>query len=526
LLVCLMAVPVFAWEFSMTGAHHSEYRYLTQLGENGFFGRYDQINPAVGEAVNLYSGVHFLQYSGQDIIGGSEAATHAFWLDIDPELRLNKAIRIRGRYRVGNTTAPLGTYDTKQFHSQKGGVYNEMTYGGWSMLWGTAQTPWGTIVLGKRPFAFGTGLIFDGTTTLSTDSILFVAPYGPFRFLIAQQAARATGLATNRANKTGVEEWEHTAVMTYQCGPLEFGAFLQYVSAHGGPECNDTFQALGVTLDRKLFLGSQYLKYANGRFFFNAEVAQHLVSDNYSGTPAALAAFSTVQRNLGNVWGTPQYTEHVRWMVETGVLAGPLKLSLLYANVPGGNNRGDKSYQSGLVNTTVFAPYSLLMVRDYGSGLVAYSGSIYEGMLQDAAYIGARADYAIAANLNAWVAGGYAERINNSQGWGCVAPVAGRARFADRGIIDNSPAVALGIARVVPNKDLGWEINGGIDWKLMEGLRILQEVGYFQPGNWFKHAYIDAGVNPAAPAFGPADVTWDRNIDPILAYYLTANFEF
>jgi hypothetical protein len=498
-----MAVPAFAWEFSMSGAFHSEYRYLTQLGENGFFGRYDQVAAAAGvaEVPNLYTGVHFLQISGQDMVGGSDASTHAFWAQIDPQIRINKAIRIRGRYRIGDLDSPLGNYDTKQFHSMDGGVLDEFAYGGWTMLWGTAQTPWGTIVLGKRPFAFGNGLMFDGTTTLSTDSILFVAPYGPFRFLIGQQAARSSGVTLNRANKTGVEEWEHTAAMTYSCGPLQLGTFLQYVSIHGGPEG----AVLPGTRDTKVFLGDQYLKYANGRFFLNAEIAAHLVDTHWS-------------------FQAPTYQEHVRWMVEMGVLAGPVKLSALYANVPGGNNRADKSYQSGLVNATLFVPYSMLMVRNYGSGLVAYSGDIYEGMLQDAAFFGVRIDNAVAANLNVWVAGAYAERINNSQGWGCVAPatggvMGGRAVFADQGTVDPGD----GLFRVVPNTDLGWEVSGGIDWKLMEGLRVLQEVGYYQPGKWFKHAYVDAGVGLAHDA---ASVNWERSIDPILAYYLTANFEF
>ena len=488
LLVCLVAVPAFAWEFSMSGAFHSEYRYITQLGENGFFGRYDQV--VVGEAINLYTGVHFLQISGFDIVGSSDAATHCFWMQIDPQLRINKAVRIRGRYRVGDRNAPLGFYDTKQFYSMDGGVLEEFAYGGWTMLWGSAQTPWGTIVLGKRPFAFGTGLLFDGTSTLTTDSILFVAPYGPFRFLIGQQAARSTGLSFNRANKTAVEEWEHTGVLTYSSGPMQLGTFLQYVSIHAGPETG-----VAPTRDLKQFIFDQYMKYANGRFFLNAEIGGLLNDTHFIGA-------------------APTYTEHVRWMVEAGVLAGPLKFSAIYGSVPGGNNGADKSYQSGLVNNTVFAPYSMMIVRNYGSllGNGGYSGTVYEGTLQDAALIGVRADYAIAANLNAWVAGAYAERINNSQGWGCVAPAGLRATFVDQN------------GRKVPNTDLGWEIDWGIDWQLLEGLRILNEYAYFQPGNWVKHAFNDAST--LGVGFGPNFVNWNRSIDPILAAYLTANFEF
>ena len=66
LLICFVAVPAFAWEFSMTGAFNSEYRYITQLGDNGFFGKYDQLN--LLEAVNLYTGVHFLQISGFAVV--------------------------------------------------------------------------------------------------------------------------------------------------------------------------------------------------------------------------------------------------------------------------------------------------------------------------------------------------------------------------------------------------------------------------------------------------------------------------
>ena len=99
------------------------------------------------------------------------------------------------------------------------------------------------------------------------------------------------------------------------------------------------------------------MKYANGRFFLNAELGGFINQTNrdYNQGAQALFPFPAITPN-------PTYIEHIRYVIEAGVLAGPLKFSVIYGNVPGGDNGtdnnafngSDKSYQAGLVNNTLF----------------------------------------------------------------------------------------------------------------------------------------------------------------------------
>jgi hypothetical protein len=36
---------------------------------------------------------------------------------------------------------------------------------------------------------------------------------------------------------------------------------------------------------------------------------------------------------------------------------------------------------------------------------------------------------------------------------------------------------------------IGWEVNLGCDWKLLEGLTFKTRYSYWQPGDWFTEAY-------------------------------------
>jgi hypothetical protein len=506
LMVCLVASPAFAWEFSMSGAFVQEYRYLTQMGDNGLLGPKDLVgpNPGVAEAPNLWTGIHFQQISGQQYSGSSVATTHAQYMNIEPQIRVNKAVRIRGRYRIGNDNT-WNTFDPKYYNSMEPGPWRAFADGQWMMLWATAQTPWGIIAAGKRPFAFGTGLMFDGTVNTTTESVLFVAPYGPFRFLIGFYPARSTGWTMNRASKKGNEEHEWAFVLTYSCGPLQLGTFWDWIQLEAGREGGGLQFAGGDHWSGSVLVTDHYMKYNNGRVFLNAEVA-------------------TYDRTIRRLQAIPLYVNHWRWMVEGGFMFGPSKVSVLYATVWGGESLTfQTSYSAGLGNTTVFTPYSLLMVRNYGLG-TQFSGTAWEGNMDNAWCLALRHDYAVAANLNLWASFFTAWRkFRETESWGCIN-LSG-AGAAHTGMVEFGPIP--GASRWIPNDDLGWEVYVGADWKLLEGLRVTLEGAYFQAGDWWKHACVSTTRGAAAMvAGGNAGVDPWREIDPVVAFYLTANFEF
>ena len=121
-------------------------------------------------------------------------------MDMDPRIKINEAITIRGKYHIGGWGFSENLSDVRYPADQSpkhwdavgnltaGSWYSAMTIPGvgqsfspgyWNMLWVTAQTPWGTIVVGKRPFLFGTGLMFNGADNTSIETISLVVPMGP-----------------------------------------------------------------------------------------------------------------------------------------------------------------------------------------------------------------------------------------------------------------------------------------------------------------------------------------------------------
>ena len=123
------------------------------------------------------------------------------------------------------------------------------------------------------------------------------------------------------------------------------------------------------------------------------------------------------------------------------------------------------------------------LVGIYGGGNNSFDGRGY-WTAQDFLSYAARLDYTVAANLN--VFGSYVS-MNRASDTGTrlgqlTAAVPCRA---------TSAAVAV---PNVPDDYLGWEANVGVNWKLLEGLTFNSQFAYWQPGDWFKFAYVDQGA--------------------------------
>jgi hypothetical protein len=272
------------------------------------------------------------------------------------------------------------------------------------------------------------------------------------------------------------------------------------------------------------------MKYNNGRAFFNAEAAWLYWTDRFHSDPDATI--------------TPPHTsdaEQWRYMLEFGLIAGPAKLSLLHAWTPGPDRRAGvligkqpaafvrhPEFDRQLGNFDVFRPYSYLFSYNYGAGLNAYNLS-GDGYVRDACVFAARADYAIASNLNVFGSAFYANRTSNGYSWGALGPNAGSAAFP------NTPDanVSFNINRYaaspnIPDTALGYELNAGFDWKLLEGWTAGMVVGYWQPGKWFNYACVDRSVpgweiGAAGNNFGARP---NRKIDPIMGGEFSLVFDF
>ena len=537
--------PASAWEFSMEGEFAWTYEWYSQGGHEGFFGPYDVDRSAGPTALNLnfWNGGQF----DTNITTGADARWSYMDVDLDPMITINEAIMLRAHYHLGT----YGDPDASDYHTfDSPGTDRAFADGQWTMFWATAITPWGTFGVGKRPWQFGTGLQYDGSDGLSTGSMVFVAPFGPFDLGFACYAYRYVGPSSlgfgdpfditapvnpyfSRADVAGIPQKDFAAFAFYHNGPLEAGILASYTTYHIGGESalmvGGTNQ--GIALDSDLFHGTLFAKYHNGRFFFNGEAAWLYWTDRYSD-PAGL---------LGTP--NPRYVEQWRYMVETGAVTGPMKTTLFFAWTPGPDRRNfaligkqnaafvwHDTFDTHLSNFDVFAGYSFLFSYNYGSGLNAYNLS-GDGYVRDAFVLAARIDYAVACNLNVRCSFFRAERTSHGYGWGCIGPT-------DFSYDGNAPDGSISVnlnghpnatdAPNIPDGSLGWEVDAEIVWQLLDGFAVSALFGYWQPGKWFSYACINRAVaNWNAPV---AANCWgtrpDRVIDPVIGGQIGMAFWF
>ena len=491
--VCLaIAVPASAWEFTMDGAYTWEYDYRSQGGQSGFFGPYDQdAGSGIAGAgagffapINGWLGEHAGTNGG--FVSGSDAAWNVFYMSTNMEVKINPAVRVRGNYYIGEW-APTATTDlapnidigagnlvaSQALNNRWSGIQRSFSPGYWNTLWMTAELPWGIVTVGKRKSTFGLGMYNNGEESRSSESLALTVPYGPFRFQISIYPARRATVANNYefvttlagtppVNTTGYfnqdfdknnSRWWDTTIaqFTYRNGPFETGAYINPLRWTNGGEGIINSSATRQTSkfnERTEAYGVAYMKYNNGRFFFNTELDWDLQTNR--NRVKAAGGGSAAASVTPNVFGQPlvrtdTYIENWRAVAEGGVLCGPAKLALITAWAAGPDRRaGVQIDRTGLINsagrsfnsvfdnlrqptsfsnTGLFRPYSLLMVYDYGLG-THINGDTGNGYVEDAMVYGGRLDYAVAANLNTYLSFFWADRVAQSgYGWGFIKPV-------------------------------------------------------------------------------------------------------
>jgi hypothetical protein len=126
----------------------------------------------------------------------------------------------------------------------------------------------------------------------------------------------------------------------------------------------------------------------------------------------------------------------------------------------------------------------------------------------------------MAANLNIYASYFYANRVSHGYGWGFIrpgistqvsmlfddqtteTPPSGRVEYRSNGsYIEAVPSI--------PDNSLGWEVNVGVDWALLEACRLSITGAYWNPGKWFNYACIDKGVRDWD--FPTAENLWGTN---------------
>jgi hypothetical protein len=357
--------------------------------------------------------------------------------------------------------------------------------------------------------------------------------------------------------------------MTYRSGPLDIGVFFAWQQWHAGAEARAaTYTQAALRLsplawtfadgpegknrfnsyDLDQYHGTIYLKYNDGRFFFNTEWAFWYETDRLAKSVSEPATGPTSI----NGKGLRYMVESWRLMFEFGTIVGPAKVSFLYAFLPGPDRRGGYLYDNqpyfqspGQACYGVFSPYTYLLGYVYGSGVNAYDTS-RNGYINAAEVLATRLDYAVAANLNVFGTFLWARRSSNGYGWGFMRPALNPA------VTSTVNATADGIANFIqwtpyvsyanndgapniPDTSLGWELAAGFDWMLLERLTLKGLLAYWPPGKWFNYACIDRGVtawnqqtrtNINSTPYYPFGTNPDRVIDPVIGGELSLTLDF
>lgn len=554
--IFVLAPPASAWELRMDGSYTWQFDMRGQMGTNGFFGPYyfDSGTTGTLHSANAWLGANAAP--ADQLVSGTNGSDNVTYMNTNVDLRINPAIRVRGSYYIGSWTTPFdftssgNLVASQYFNYTAPGVQRSFSPGYWNTLWLTAQLPWGTLAVGKRPSIFGTGLAWNGTENRSSESFTISAPYGPFLIMFHLYPSREgnEGYYNRNFDQTNKRAYDVRAAVVYRDGPIDVGVHSFWTRRHRNPErliATAVTKATSETRERDDFYGAVYFKYNNGRFFMNSEFDWYNRLDRVRQT-------NIVNGVTGTVTGAAtRYVMNYRLMSELGVMAGPTKVALMASwlsgpdrrrgvtdnivqgvlvdptvnNAPAGATANGRIASATASNTGLYRPYSYLMVYAYGLG-THINADTANGYVEDAMTYSARVDYAVAANLNVYSSFFWADRVGNGYGWGYLRP---STVVADNGLVTGvyrgtsaSTAAHTSIAPNIPDNNLGWEIDAGFDWKLLEGLLVNSTFAYWQPGKWFNYAAADKAI-PAwnAPAGGITTnpVAWgiwpDRHIDGI-----------
>ncbi len=633
----IASLPAQAWEFSLKGEFEGRYRYVARTGPNDLFGNAPdaQARPlpsSVWEFSRSLCGLagpntRFVQTEGYSA-KGSDSGFHEQRLWIWPRFDITKAVVLRafitfsgnlnGEYARGILRPPVQGVYPNAFVGPSENWGTNPHYSGWYMpesrdivngvgiavpvlqaAWVRMETPWGSLVYGRRPAGFGLGWVVHEKDTYAT-GLSLIAPYGPFTFVFSQYPHdsgqdtdpndesnqlnpfyRGLGVffgvtplvpysVASAVDKNLVIDWNQAFAWMYRAGNLDIGSMLRivrwsrvhslptypgdfrWILAHDdmlAPAIAGFFNPIPTVLgNTSVFLGanspaglpihgdlsflmlSSYLRWFDGRRFLNVEYNIQNVAVTRSG-------------------GRPISGRPMAWAAEGGFIAGPLKFAVAHFYRSGHDRRGGVFNVWGPLGTIFpvspfgaagqaydgwnyfltrwgggqgpIEPYNFL-IGIYGTGNSSFDSAGHCTYNDFLAYA-ARIDYAVAANLNLFASFIHGERASNTGT--PVGIFTGLSTLdRDRGRVPTALPSAYLVVPNVPDNDLGWEVDVGFDWKILEGVTFKFLFARWQPGNWFKWAYQDRSrfdfhyyQNGGIDWAGLQIINPARRIDPIIA---------
>jgi hypothetical protein len=594
LLLAAFAVPAFAWEFEMKGEYENRVRYFGRTGGTDLFGHVAMQETTLGlggastwigfAGPNIYNrgatgatvsdssnilagGSGMVITRGGFSRWGSDALYNDSRLTIHPYIRVNPAIRVHGVYTIGgmrnkyfqaSDTASIGAAPVERYYmSQTSMNAYDGTFGTWEQFRATITMPWAIWSIGLKDFPLGTGATLAENTR--AESMLWVVPYGPFRLLGAVWLGRSRHVESWATIPDGEHknEWFNGLIITYDAGEFSCGIGEIWRHDHRGYAAGAGGVAQQQARDDSTFIGIGYFKFNNGRFFANGEYAwvnidryfPYANGNNGSAQmvdPLALVKAAGVTNDLG---GAPLYLEGYHLFTEFGMMAGPTKLSLMYALASGNVLPADrqiathwlipansgfnytKRYVPFAINYQATEPYEFLMFNTYAGGnnggwnpnsrsaatgvtSVDVSFTYDEhGQMTDAYCFAGRLDYAVAANLNVFGSYIWAHRLERQGTYAGQFNETGSAVLMGGPLNGGNNFMTQygGTTPFVPDGFIGWEVNAGADWKLLEGMTFKARYSYWQPGEWFNYAYQAFGTLPNGTVGVPSAIVKDRS---------------
>lgn len=589
LALATLSSPVLAWEMDLKGETEWRYRYWTRTGNNDIFGQMD--------ANAVYLGINHLQTfpttattnRGSGTFGvlagenrfGADMCLNDYRMTVFPKIVVNKAISVQASVNLTSlgiwsdgqpldsrtqTARAAGGAADVTFAMQNPGYVNSLyvpiqdrpvsvdvpnTYVTLQWLKMSITTPMLDFSIGYKDSKIGMGL-WKHTCNRSSSSFGVTARYGPFKIGLApyfarNQSAWSLGTSRSRIEGQGATQRQEDrrdyfraveGVLEYSSGCWTFELVSDSYREPSAPIPTARGAALPTALPRPSedilrYRIAMATKYFNGRFFFDAEADWFNRWRAGRGTADPSTGAGTLVR---------QDRDNVAWLygLEMGVVGGPSKVTLNYVSATGNDPSTRHTTEDAIdseqgLSACYMRYWGYLMYYMYGAG-DGWDAAGY-GQPTNLHHLGAKLDYAVASNLNISALYAYAWRDRPT-----AYRLGGNYRLGiQQWTNDDILAAHSGtfVGRAVPDsaREIGWEVDLGINWKILENLTWNSTFAYWKPGNWWAYALPNtaaiyrAGVTPNSnpnTAAGEALAIRDlgRDIDALFAVETTLLVHF
>ncbi len=603
LVAICAAAPAFAWEFAMKGDWEWRYRYWTRIGSNDIFGYMDGTNVNLGlnhiynfptAATTNRMAANYGILSGQNNYGPEMTLTDTR-ATIFPKIKANNAIDIEASVNLTSLgiwsggdpyniagTGTQGTYRNVGFYNSMYVPINDdpaainvpNTFVTLQWLKATIQSPMLEFSLGYKTSAIGMGL-WKHPNSRASASFAVAAYYGPFKISLVPYFSRnqsawilnpiAGSTATSR--NTGASSSQRQADrrnyfdaiegdIVYRSGDVEIQLQSDSYRQPSAPAINGQDPVAPGTIATPFHGGAiniqsrpsedeiRYrialaMKYNNGRFFFNGEAdwfnrwrSGRGVADPATDPPATPYLVRNGRNDAAWLYGA-----------ELGALCGPSKITLNYVRATGEDpstrfTNEDAAQAEQSLSASYMKQWAYLMSYMYGAG-DGWDAAGY-GQPTNIQHVGGRLDYAIAANLNLFAVYAQAWRDQpNNYRLGGDYKIGGQL-WTNDDVLKAQTGTFAGHCVPASANDIGYEVDFGANWKLLEGLTWSTTCGLWKPGNWWAYAfpntaYLYSGVYQGGTLSGitttagnetNATFNLGREIDALFAMETTVLISF